>query len=67
MTYLFVIVGVIIVAYFLIKSFGGGSSKHFENVNAIEARKLLKSKNVVLLDVRMPSEIKQGKIKVLKN
>ena len=63
MTNYLIIVGVIILAYFLIKSFGSGGSKHFENLNATDAKKLLKGKDVVLLDVSMPSEIKQGKIK----
>ncbi len=62
MVYAAIMVGLIIVGFFLLKKLSLAPSGNFKNITAAEAKKLLKDKNVIPLDVRTPNEITQGKI-----
>ncbi|MEE9439017.1 MAG: rhodanese-like domain-containing protein [Saprospiraceae bacterium] len=61
--YIAITILVLLAAFFLLK---GGKSNINSSINRVspnEAKVLLKDKNTVLLDVRTPAEVSQGKIK----
>lgn len=64
MTYAIIMIGVVIIGYFLLKSSGlGAAGGNFQTISAAEAKTLLKGKKALPLDVRTPNEMAQGKIK----
>jgi len=57
-----IIVAVILLVLFVVKSRAQSTGGAYKNINVSEFKSKMKESNVVLLDVRTPSEIKNGKI-----
>ncbi len=58
-----IILGVLALGYFALRSKSSSTGANYSNISTVEARELLKDKNVVPLDVRTPAECSQGMIK----
>lgn len=63
MNYILIAFGLIVFIYLVAKYMGAGGGGNFTNISSADAKQLMKSSKVALLDVRSPNEIKQGKIK----
>lgn len=59
-TYILLIIAVIAIGFFLMNRSGGGGN--YQNIDVAELKAMMKEKDVILIDVRTPQEIKNGTI-----
>ncbi len=66
MTYILIALGVLAL-YFLFFASKKEGTKAYTNIGPQDAKALINQKNTIIIDVRTPAEVAQGKIKGAKN